>query len=216
MPVASANPVLGSWSSYIRECARQYNKTNFYISGEIVAGNSFGAVYIGRGMEPAMAVSNLTEVVTTDNGTDRDYIRDLDQSALDGAAFHYTVYRGLTRFLGMDGTYEAEGDPPVNFVQTWNALLETNDMTNAFTGAFDPRHMFGISNQDVFRWPAIKNGTEKNLLGLFIITLLFPGIPTLSWGEEQAFYVLESTASNYVFGWLKSLSQSQTEWLTNA
>lgn len=52
----------------------------------------------------------------------------------------------------------------------------------------------------MFRWPAIKNGTEKNLLGLFVVTLLFPGIPTLEWGEEQAFYVLESTASNYVFG----------------
>ena len=100
----------------------------------------------------------------------------------------------------MDGTYEAEGDPPVNFVETWDALLQTNDMSNAYTGSFDPRHMFGISNQDVFRWPAIQNGTEKNLLGLFIITLLFPGIPTVTWGEEQAVYVLESTASNYVFG----------------
>lgn len=60
--------------------------------------------------------------------------------------------------------------------------------------------MFGVSNQDVFRWPAITNGTQKNLLGLFIVTLLLPGIPTLSWGEEQAFYVLDNTASNYVFG----------------
>ena len=60
--------------------------------------------------------------------------------------------------------------------------------------------MFGIVNQDVFRWPSIQNGTEKNLLGLFIVSLLFPGIPTLSWGEEQAFYVLDSTASNYVYG----------------
>lgn len=60
--------------------------------------------------------------------------------------------------------------------------------------------MYGVSNQDVFRWPGIQNGTEKNLLGLFVTTLLFPGIPTLEWGEEQAFYVLDSTASNYVFG----------------
>lgn len=147
-----------------------------------------------------MAADNLTEVVTTDINTTRQYVRDLDKSALDGAAFHYTVYRGLTRFLGMDGSFEAEGDPPVNFIETWNALMQTNDMTNAFTGSFDPRHMMGVSNQDVFRWPGISHGVEKNLLGLYIISILFPGIPTLSWGEEQQFYVLESTASNYVFG----------------
>ena len=151
-------------------------------------------------MEPEMAVTNLTDVVTTNNATKREYIRDLDQSALDGAAFHYSIYRALTRFLGMYGIYDAEGDPSVNFVESWNALMMTNDMSNAYTGEFDPRHMFGISNHDVFRWPGIKNGTEKNLLGLYIITLLFPGIPTLLWGEEQAFYVLESTNANYVFG----------------
>lgn len=153
-----------------------------------------------------MAVTNLTEVVTTNNATEREYIRDLDQSALDGAAFHYSVYRALTRFLGMDGIYDAEGDPPVNFVESWNTLMMTNDMTNAYTGEFDPRHMFGISNHDVFRWPGIRNGTEKNLLGLYIVSLLMPGIPALLWGEEQAFYVLESTNANYVFGNLLSPS----------
>ncbi|KAK0927193.1 hypothetical protein LTR29_017683 [Friedmanniomyces endolithicus] len=117
----------GAWSSHIRECAMRFNKTNFYIPGEIVAGNSFGAIYVGRGMEPKMATDNLMEVVGTHNAS-REYIRDSDHSALDAAAFHYTVYRALTRFLGMDGSYEAEGDPPVNFVETWNALLQTNDM----------------------------------------------------------------------------------------
>jgi alpha-1,3-glucan synthase len=38
------------------------------------------------------------------------------------------------------------------------------------------------------------------LLGLFVTTLYVPGIPKLLWGEEQAFYVLDSTASNYIFG----------------
>ncbi|KAK5174810.1 uncharacterized protein LTR77_001893 [Saxophila tyrrhenica] len=128
----------GAWSNHIRQCAKRYNKDNFYIPGEIVSGNSFGAIYIGRGMEPGMAEDNLTKVVSSD-GHNREYIRDLDNSALDGGAFHYTVYRALTRFLGMDGTFAAEGDPPVNFVETWNALLQTNDMTNAYTGEFDPR-----------------------------------------------------------------------------
>jgi len=39
----------------------------------------------------------------------------------------------------MDGTYAAEGDPPVNFVETWNTMLQTNDLINANTGKFDPR-----------------------------------------------------------------------------
>jgi alpha-1,3-glucan synthase len=38
------------------------------------------------------------------------------------------------------------------------------------------------------------------LLGLFITTIHMPGIPKLTWGEEQAFYVLDSTASNYIYG----------------
>jgi alpha-1,3-glucan synthase len=38
------------------------------------------------------------------------------------------------------------------------------------------------------------------LLGLFITTLHMPGIPLLLWGEEQAMYVLDNTADNYLFG----------------
>ena len=76
----------------------------------------------------------------------------------------------------------------------------TNDMYNANTGDFDPRHMFGVTNQDVFRWPGIKQGTERMLLGYFITTILLPGIPLVFYGEEQAFYVLDSTAQNYLYG----------------
>ena len=226
-----------SWSAYIRTCAAQYSKNNFFIPGEIVSGNAFGAIYIGRGMEPQMQVDNLTgAVAVSDNTTNRDYIRDIEHSALDAAAFHYTVYRALTRFLGMDGTFEAEGDPPVNvssriFSKSHTRLVvrirrlislgfssskpgtlwsTPTIMANAYTGEFDPRHMYGVENQDVFRWPSIVNGTEKNLLGLFIVTLLFPGIPTISWGEEQAFYVLDNTASNYVFG--RSPMASSQAW----
>lgn len=89
-------------------------------------------------------------------------------------------------------------------------MLQTNDMINANTGVFDPRHMYGVTNQDVFRWPGIVNGTQKQLLGFFITTLLLPGIPTLVWGEEQAFSVLDNTASNYVFG--RSPMSSSQAW----
>ena len=97
----------------------------------------------------------------------------------------------------MDGIFEAVGDPPVNFVELWDGLLATNDMVNANTGKFDPRHLYGASNQDVFRWPSIQNGTEKQALALYITYLLMPGGPILTWGEEQAFYVLENTNANY-------------------
>lgn len=31
------------------------------------------------------------------------FLRDEGKQALDGAAFHYSIYRSLTRVLGMDG-----------------------------------------------------------------------------------------------------------------
>ena len=110
----------------------------------------------------------------------------------------------------MDGTFGAEGDPPTDWIDFWSTIIQTNDMINANTGKFDPRHMYGVTNQDVFRWPAIVNGTQRQLLGMFITTLLLPGIPTLVWGEEQAFYVMDNTASNYVFG--RSPMSSSQAW----
>jgi alpha-1,3-glucan synthase len=56
----------------------------------------------------------------------------------------------------------------------------------------------------------LKDGTQKMLLGLFLTTLHMPGIPLLLYGEEQAFYILDSTASNYVFG--RSPMSSALAW----
>ncbi|KAJ9408695.1 putative alpha-1,3-glucan synthase [Paecilomyces variotii] len=199
------------WSDSIRRCARRFGKENFYIPGEIVSGNSFGSLYIGRGRQTNQTITNMTEAVTLTNDSDhRMHIRPPQKAALDASAFHYSVYRSLTRFLGMDGTFEAEGDPPSNFVELWNGLVQTNDMVNVNTGKFDPRHLYGTSNQDVFRWPAIKNGTEKQVLALYVVSLLMPGIPNIAWGEEQAFYVLENTNANYVFG--RSPMSSSLAW----
>jgi alpha-1,3-glucan synthase len=86
-------------------------------------------------------------------------------------------------------------------------MLLTNDFLNPNTGVVDPRHMYGATNQDVFRWPAIRQGIERMLLGIFITTLHMPGIPMLLWGEEQAFATLDSTADNYIYG-RQSMSSS--------
>ena len=191
----------GDFSQAMRECAANVGKDNFFITGEISGGNTYGSVFLGRGRQPDMVVSTQLDAVSMTNASNSSlFIRDDGKNAIDAAAFHYSIYRALTRFLGMDGIIEGPYDTPVNLVEAWNEILLTNDLVNPSTGEFDPRHMFGTTNQDNFRWPAIEHGTEKMLLGQFLTTLQMPGIPLLLWGEEQAFYVLDSTSDNYIFG----------------
>ncbi|KAK5195631.1 Cell wall alpha-1,3-glucan synthase ags1 [Exophiala xenobiotica] len=202
---------MGFMNEAMRTCARRYGKENFFTPGEITGGNVFGSLYLGRGRQPDMLPENLTAAATmTNNSAEQYFLRAPEHGALDAAAFHYTVYRTLTRFLGMDGNLEAGYDAPPNWVDMWNDFLLTNDFVNPNTGVFDPRHMYGVTNQDVFRWPAITNGVHRQLLGHFITTIELPGAPLLLWGEEQAFYVLDNTASNYIFG--RQAMSSATAW----
>lgn len=83
-------------------------------------------------------------------------------------------------------------------------------MVNSETGVMDPRHMFGMTGQDVFRWPALANGLQRQLLGFFVTTLEMPGIPMILYGEEQASYILENLANDYVFG--RTPMASQRAW----
>ncbi|KAG9942709.1 putative alpha 1,3 glucan synthase, partial [Aureobasidium melanogenum] len=205
---------LANFTESLRECARNNGKENFFIAGEITGGNNFGSIYLGRGREPDQKISDLGDAVKTSNESDdKLFLRAAGKSALDASAFHYSVYRQLQRFLGMDGNLTVGYDIPSNPVDGWNQMLLTNDLVNPNTGKFDPRHMYGTSNQDVFRWPAIKNGTQKMLLGLFMTTLHMPGVPLLNWGEEQALYTLDNTASNYVFG--RQPISSSLAWQTH-
>lgn len=199
--VQSTVDAMGFMNQAMRNCARRFGKKNFFLPGEITGGNVFGSLYIGRGRQPDMRSETLSGAVQLTNTSDRKYfLRPSELAGLDGAAFHYTVYRTLTRFLGMDGNLAAGYDSPLNWVDMWNDFLLSNDLVNTNTGEFDPRHMYGVTNQDVFRWPAIENGTLRQLLGHFVTTLIMPGIPLILWGEEQAYYVLDNTATNYIFG----------------
>lgn len=91
----------GDWSDSIRQCARRFNKNNFFIPGEIVSGNSFGALYVGRGQQTNQTMDNMTEIVAMANASVPGlHLRSSAKAALDAAVFHYTVYRALTRFLG--------------------------------------------------------------------------------------------------------------------
>jgi alpha-1,3-glucan synthase len=169
------------------------NKTNFFIPGEVTGGDRFGALYMyviwfsilftthacslsGRGRTPTqlppgfLAAANLT-------ASDPFFLRAAPLNALDSVAFHYSIYRSLTRFLGMDGNLDVTYDIDVNFVIAWNQMFVSNDFINSASGAVDPRHLYSTSNFDVFRWPSLENGTQRSTLGTFITTLVVPGIP---------------------------------------
>lgn len=154
--------------------------------------------------------TNKAVQLTTDTADDSLFIRTKGKNAFDAACFHYSTYRALTRFLGMDGDLGAKAESPTDFINAWNDFIKTNDLINPNTGLFDPRHMYGAQNQDVFRWPSITDGTQKQILANYVTTMLLPGIPMLEWGEEQAYYVLDSTADNYVFG--RQSMTSATAW----
>jgi alpha-1,3-glucan synthase len=196
------------WSDHQRACAKRYGKENFLIVGEIVSKIPYASLIVGRGKQPDQAFKNMTQAVASLNVKEDDnYLRPFGSTALDGDAFHYPFYGAMTRFLGLDGPIGLEG---VDFVALWHDLLLHEDMANAYTGEFDPRHLWGMTNQDVFRWPSLANGTQRHLLGLFIANLMMPGAPFQLWGEEQEFYVLENQAADYVFG--RSPMSSSRAW----
>ena len=191
---------LASWANATRECARKFGKNNFFIPGEITGGDTFGALYIGRGRTPTLKPDQFQIAVNLTQDQSQYFLRDEGMAGLDSAAFHYSIYRALTRFLGMDGNLQVAFDVDVNFVNAWNEMVTSNEFLNSQTNEFDPRHMLGTSNQDVFRWPGLANGTQRQQLGQYVVNLVFPGIPLLWYGEEQAFYLLDNGAANYLYG----------------
>lgn len=191
----------GEFSAAMRKCAAAVGKDNFFLPGEITSGNNFGSIYLGRGKQSNQVFGELSTALNATGDDKNAYIRDPGQNALDAAAFHYSVYRYLVRFLGISGAQLESGyDLPIDWVNGTNEMILTNDLVNPNTDKFDPRHMYGVTNQDNFRWPAISQGIERELLGFFITTVFLPGIPLVFYGEEQGLYVLTSTADNYIYG----------------
>lgn len=121
-----------------------------------------------------MAAANLSA------SDDQYFLRERGKNALDSAAFHYSIYRALARTLGMDGNLQVAFDTGTDFVDAWNELFVSNDIVNPHTGAVDPKHMYGTSNFDIFRWQSLENGTQRVAVGTFINSLIMPGIPLVS------------------------------------
>ena len=61
-----------------------------------------------------------------------------------------------------------------------SSVGRSNDFSNPNDGSFDPRHLYGTSNFDVFRWPSVTDGLERQMLGAFITSILLPGLPLVS------------------------------------
>ncbi|THH17817.1 hypothetical protein EW146_g3074 [Bondarzewia mesenterica] len=191
---------LSQWASSTRACASAVGKKNFFIPGEVTGGDTFGSLYYGRGRTPTQLPPGFLAAANLTANQSEYFLRDAPLNALDGVAFHYSIYRSLTRFLGMDGNLQVAFDVDVNFVTAWNEMFVNNDFLNPGSGAVDPRHMFGTSNFDVFRWPSLENGTQRSVLATFITSLVMPGIPLLYYGEEQNFYLYDTGAANYLYG----------------
>ncbi|GBE82150.1 Cell wall alpha-1,3-glucan synthase ags1 [Sparassis crispa] len=190
---------LAEWTAATRKCATNLGKKNFLITGEVTGGDTFGSLYYGRGRTPGQLPPGYSAVPNVTYADNQYFLRTTD-IGLDGVAFHYSTYRALTRFLGMDGNLEVAYDISSNFITAWHEMFVDNDMINANTGKTDPRHMFGTSNFDVFRWPSLENGTARSVIATFITSLVMPGIPLFYYGEEQNFYVFDTTANNYLYG----------------
>lgn len=133
----------------------------------------------GRGRRPTQRPAGFLDAANLSSADSPFFLRDAPLNALDAVAFHYSIYRSLTRFLGMDGNLNVAYDVDVNFVTAWNQIFVDNDFLNT-AGTLDPRHMYGTSNFDVFRWPSLQNGTQRSALGTFITSLVMPGIPLVS------------------------------------
>lgn len=190
---------LASWGASTRACAAQVGKNNFFISGEVTGGDRFGSLYMqvasfywilprcltgfhsGRGRTPTQLPPGFIAAANLTASQDEFFLREAPLNALDSVAFHYSFYRALTRFLGMDGNLQVAYDVDVNFVTAWNQMFVNNDFINPTSGRVDPRHMYGTSNFDVFRWPSLEMGIQRSVLATFIGALVMPGIPLVSY-----------------------------------
>ncbi|KAG6819041.1 hypothetical protein H0H93_016019, partial [Arthromyces matolae] len=194
--------VVGSlvdWSQGVRRCAQELGKDNFFITGEVLGSDAYDALYYGRGRTTAQRPSNFSSAANMTQDSDY-FLRDQDHRALDAAAFHYPMYNALVRFLGVDNNVKSFTPLDIDFASVWEQVFLANDVLNPKTNLVDPRHMFGTSNFDTFRWASLQDGKQKSVLGTFITNLVIPGIPLLYYGEEQNIYLYDSTSSTYLFG----------------
>ncbi|KAG1788869.1 glycoside hydrolase superfamily [Suillus plorans] len=117
---------LTAWASATCACATNLGKKNFYITSEVTGGDTFGSLYLGCGHTLTILPPWIFPL----------------SNGLDGYVFHYSIYRSLIRFLGVDDKLVLTSDLNTNFITAWNQMLVTNDFLNPDTGLADPKHLF--------------------------------------------------------------------------
>lgn len=98
---------------------------NFYRPSECSGdGNMFGSLYIGRGRQAEhyahLNTSNAMEIKANQS---QSFMRDIGKNALDSSSFHYSVYRSLTLFLGLDHEVDRRYDVELNWITAWNQMM---------------------------------------------------------------------------------------------
>lgn len=74
----------------------------------------------GRGRNSTQHVQKVTDALSPPD----DYIRPDGLAPLDSVAFHYSVYRSLISFLGLDGNPFPEFDATgLSFAAIWDEML---------------------------------------------------------------------------------------------
>jgi alpha-1,3-glucan synthase len=82
---------LAEWATYQRDCARQYGKENFLITGEVVGELAYSSVFFGRGKSPDTYFDTQLDGQNATRNTEG-YIREFGNNALDSTNFHYPTY----------------------------------------------------------------------------------------------------------------------------
>jgi len=54
--------------------------------------------------------------ISSNDSTSQYFVREKGLGALDSSAFHYSIYRFLSRFLGLAGNMEAALDLPLDWI----------------------------------------------------------------------------------------------------
>lgn len=74
---------MADFNEYLRNCAKNLGKDNFFLPGEITGGNTFGSIYLGRGRQPDMQSPNASFSTTMTTASDPKYfIRDKNKNAV--------------------------------------------------------------------------------------------------------------------------------------
>ncbi|KAJ1566559.1 hypothetical protein HK405_009324, partial [Cladochytrium tenue] len=186
------------WSPQVRECAKKFNKNNFWITSEMTTEDTHKtAVYYGRGRQPNQFAESVDDVfqqvvgnyssAPTFNGSLRPFIYGSGVTMVDSSNYHYPIYFAVC--------YQLMGNQQTDVIYNYQAALMADDMYNPTTGQLDVRHVLGITNGDIFRWPVVQNGIAVARVGYFLTMVVLSGVPGVYYGEEQDFAVIDGSGT---------------------